>query len=372
MFQGHSPIVLLVTDPNGNQFGCTASPCTSESSPNFVNTLPSSEGPAVYNFTSNAITIDNAIIGIWTVQYTGTGASSPTPFKITAASCPQKNHDSKNKGHQEQGCFPTDPDDKPVTVTLLSGTVQGTETGSVTMYYNSDSSISNIISNFVPPQQSFSIGIGWVGSNLPGANHDAPPISDSAVVTFGPSSTSPCVIVTGTLSSTDQALVCETLLPQGITYDNMEFPYNITVMNIGGPGDIVQVSATITGGQPFALNDCVIGNLGNVCAIQPSFTAFTSDAAHQGGAMWTQTSTSQTSITWTANSQTILQHNSSNRDWQHWVWNWFLNWFCDQHNYNNNYYHQPNNNNNQQQNYEPNDLDSGDYVNMIIVINTCP
>lgn len=145
VIQGHSPIVLFVTDPYGHQIGCTAVPCTSTSSPNFSNSIPSSEGPAIYNFTSNSITIENASLGTWTAKYIGNGTNSLSPFTITGTSCPESNGDSHNKGHQEPGCPPADPDDKPVTVTLLSGTVQDNQTGSVTFIFNSNSSIGSIV-----------------------------------------------------------------------------------------------------------------------------------------------------------------------------------------------------------------------------------
>jgi hypothetical protein len=164
VIQGHSPIVLLATDPNGFQIGCTAVPCTSTSSTNFVNTIPASEGPASYNFTTNTISVGDATFGTWTLKYIGTGATTATPFTITATSCPETNGDSGNKGHQEPGCPPADPDDKPVTVTLLSGTVQGTQTGSVVFLFNSDSSIGSIMVSSEFPLGTLLAGVAPIGA----------------------------------------------------------------------------------------------------------------------------------------------------------------------------------------------------------------
>lgn len=166
VIQGHSPIVLLVRDPSGNRIGCTASPCTSSASPNFVDTIPPSEGPATYNFTSNSISIANSSPGTWTVKYTGTGATTSTPFKITGMTCPEKNGDSNNKGHQEPGCSPTDTDDKPVTVTLLNGTVKGTQTGSVQFSLNHNDSIKHVC------QDNDSASLGNALPNTPTLNQD--------------------------------------------------------------------------------------------------------------------------------------------------------------------------------------------------------
>jgi hypothetical protein len=89
IIQGHSPVVMLVTDPNGKQIGCTdwttAHPCNSDTSYYFVNTIPTPpEGPATYNFASNLINIPHPAIGVFTVEFFGTGTGS---YTITAASC---------------------------------------------------------------------------------------------------------------------------------------------------------------------------------------------------------------------------------------------------------------------------------------------
>jgi hypothetical protein len=82
--QGHSPIVLLVIDPYGHEIGCTNQPCTSTSSPYYVDTIPAAEGPAFYNFGANLVYVARPYIGTWTVKYTGTSSGT---FTITAADC---------------------------------------------------------------------------------------------------------------------------------------------------------------------------------------------------------------------------------------------------------------------------------------------
>jgi hypothetical protein len=92
IIHGHSPIVMLVTDPNGYQIGCTnwttAHPCNSDTSLYFVNNIPTGvpykEGPATYNFASNFINIPHPVVGVWTVQFFGTGSGT---YTITTSSC---------------------------------------------------------------------------------------------------------------------------------------------------------------------------------------------------------------------------------------------------------------------------------------------
>jgi hypothetical protein len=92
---GHSPIVLLVTDPSGNQFGCKTTSCTLSSvcsypceNTDFVNKISPT---ATYVFCPTnypncpSINIPNAETGTWTVQYIGTG---PGTTYITAELCP--------------------------------------------------------------------------------------------------------------------------------------------------------------------------------------------------------------------------------------------------------------------------------------------
>jgi len=100
--QGHSPIVLLVKDPNGNEFGCLGtSPltCTSTASSDFINQI-ASEGPS-YTFPGDPacaktdcpiITITNPIPGTWTVYYFSTLTSGSASTYITVTQC--TNHNS--------------------------------------------------------------------------------------------------------------------------------------------------------------------------------------------------------------------------------------------------------------------------------------
>jgi hypothetical protein len=148
VLQGHSPIVLLLTDPLGNQIGCVAVPCKSTTSHNFVDTIPSSEGPAYYFFSNNTIVIAEPILGTWTLQYLGSSGHKPAPFSLSATTCPETNGDDSNpnQGHNEPGCSNLtgilyDPDDSPVASTLLSGTVKMHQVGSISFVFNSDGSI---------------------------------------------------------------------------------------------------------------------------------------------------------------------------------------------------------------------------------------
>jgi hypothetical protein len=117
--QGHSPIVLLLTDPNGFQIGCTNVPCTSTGSTNFVDTIPASEGPAIYDFTTNTITITSPVTGTWTVEFIGTGTGT---FTITVTTFP-------NGG------------DTSVTLTIVSGSTSNGQVGSTTFTINADGTI---------------------------------------------------------------------------------------------------------------------------------------------------------------------------------------------------------------------------------------
>jgi hypothetical protein len=154
--QGHSPIVLLVTDPNGYQIGCDAVPCTSTSSPNFINTIPTgtpyNEGPATYDFTTNTITISNPVAGPWTVEYIGTSSGT---FTITVTSCPETGGATGGSGggQTESGCGNAG---NPLTLTLVSGTVTLGQTGSASLTYNADGTIT-LPSEGVPE---FPLGLG--------------------------------------------------------------------------------------------------------------------------------------------------------------------------------------------------------------------
>ncbi len=131
---------MLTTDPYGNQIGCTALPCTSTESPNFVNTIPDSEGPATYDFASNNITIANPFVGTWTVEYIGTGTGN---FTITATSCPVEEGPSIVTD-SALGC------EEPQTLTIVSGTVTAGQSGSGTLVLNDDGSMSQ--SSFTVPE----------------------------------------------------------------------------------------------------------------------------------------------------------------------------------------------------------------------------
>jgi hypothetical protein len=150
IIQGHSPIVMLVTDPYGNQIGCTAVPCTSTGSPNFVNTIPSSEAPATYDFPSNNVTITSPFIGTWTVETIGTGTGG---FTIIATSCPDDEIRTKN------GVLFCE---HPQTLTILSGSVTEGQSGSGTFALNQDGSMSQ--GSFTIPE--FPVGVPVVVSVL--------------------------------------------------------------------------------------------------------------------------------------------------------------------------------------------------------------
>ncbi|MDA4123088.1 MAG: hypothetical protein OK456_07915 [Thaumarchaeota archaeon] len=97
--QGHSPIVLLVVDPNGHEIGCLATNptgCTSTSSSDYRDYMPGSEG-ASYAFPGSPtcettdcplVTITNPTPGTWTVYYysTLTGSETGTTY-ITVNEC---------------------------------------------------------------------------------------------------------------------------------------------------------------------------------------------------------------------------------------------------------------------------------------------
>lgn len=148
VLQGHSPIVLFAKGPNDRGIGCVGVPCGGVNSINYVNNLTEAYGPSHYNFTTNTITVGEALAGTWTLYYFGTGGHQSAGFTLTGASCPETNGDDKNPnhGHYEPGCSNLtgklfDPDDKPVTVTLLTGTVTGGEVGSVSFTLNLDGTL---------------------------------------------------------------------------------------------------------------------------------------------------------------------------------------------------------------------------------------
>ena len=97
IIQGHSPIVLLVKDPNGNEYGCLGtSPltCTSTSSSDFIDQI-ASEGPS-YTFPTDPscattdcpiIAITNPTPGTWTVYYFSTLTSGSSSTYITVTQC---------------------------------------------------------------------------------------------------------------------------------------------------------------------------------------------------------------------------------------------------------------------------------------------
>lgn len=172
VLQGHSPIVLLLTDPNSGQFGCngvpTVLPCSSSASTwvGGVNgTLASSECPCNYSVSSTGVTtiiISNALAGPWTVTWFNTSASGS--FTITAYGCPEVPGGDTSSGvssgnHNEPGCDTfcppyvapgnslCDPDDTQVglVITLASGTVANTPTGGTGFTVNNDGSVSNLL-----------------------------------------------------------------------------------------------------------------------------------------------------------------------------------------------------------------------------------
>ena len=144
VIQGHSPINILVTDPNGNQTGCL-------NGNNFTN-IPTS----TYNgcgSTPQTVTIAEPTPGVYTVQWFSTlSGTEQGQFSITVTSCPQDNSDSSNSGHFEQACAPTDPDDtSTTTATIVTETsITGSASGSVTFTLNNDGSISQTPTTGVP------------------------------------------------------------------------------------------------------------------------------------------------------------------------------------------------------------------------------
>ncbi len=108
IIEGHSPITLLVTDPKGHEFGCTASNCSSMNSTNFVDKLPPYEcksqttNSCTYQFPTasdevTTITIPNPAPGPWNVTYFGTGALGAN-FTITIQNCPTSNGGNNQYG----------------------------------------------------------------------------------------------------------------------------------------------------------------------------------------------------------------------------------------------------------------------------------
>jgi len=129
---GHSPINILLTDPNGHEFGCTSSTCNYTT--NFVDTLPKSEcqingkGPAlclyIFPLTSGGTTnifIPNPAPGIWTVTYFGTGTGT---FTITG--CSSSVDSSTASSWSSSDWDSSDLCGKSSTITIASGTLTGT------------------------------------------------------------------------------------------------------------------------------------------------------------------------------------------------------------------------------------------------------
>lgn len=121
IIQGHSPIVILLTDPSGGQFGCKGVPTstycyynsTTDEASTFVNTLTPKEcGTSGCTFTSylntsdgsywSSISIPDPTPGTWTVTYYGYKTTGS--FTLVGLSCSEKNSDSGNSGHSEPGC----------------------------------------------------------------------------------------------------------------------------------------------------------------------------------------------------------------------------------------------------------------------------
>jgi hypothetical protein len=145
------PIVLLVIDPLGNEIGCTAVPCTSTSSPNYVNNIPAAEGPATYDFATNTILIEHPYVGTWTVDYIGTGTG---PFTITATTCPTSTTTTTTSSWTyapptflQQGCSIQQGNScDSVTVTLVTGSITPGQSGSTNFNMDTNGNIS-----FPPP-----------------------------------------------------------------------------------------------------------------------------------------------------------------------------------------------------------------------------
>jgi hypothetical protein len=99
--QGHSPIVLLVVDPNGHEYGCLGTApltCTSTASPDFINQIPS-ENPS-YTFPTDPVcsttdcpivNIQNPVPGKWTVYYFSTLTEGTASTYITVQDCSNGN-----------------------------------------------------------------------------------------------------------------------------------------------------------------------------------------------------------------------------------------------------------------------------------------
>jgi hypothetical protein len=161
---GHSPVTILLTDPDGNTFGCTGSGCYNlctnfnpclytNSHDDFVNNLANSGKNPVNNEyectpfcvyyvdfltapdPTTWIDIPNPIAGTWQITYysTLTGSSSTGEFTITASTCGENGKcsvmcDILNIFSPAR--FLCDYKDQPSgTLTVTTGTVTGSETG---------------------------------------------------------------------------------------------------------------------------------------------------------------------------------------------------------------------------------------------------
>jgi hypothetical protein len=134
VIQGHSPIDIVVTDPNHLQTGCV----NGKSVTNIPNSTFSGCGTE-----PETVTIADPIVGVYTVQYVGTGNGQ---FTITSVTCVENNHDSNNKGHSE--VCGSDPDDKIISEISFTGTASVGSTGITGFNLNSDGTLNSF--NTVP------------------------------------------------------------------------------------------------------------------------------------------------------------------------------------------------------------------------------
>jgi len=133
IIQGHSPINILLTDPNGHEFGCTSSTCTYKN--NFVDNLPKTECQidgkgltlCLYLFPIitggvTTIFIPNPAPGTWTVTYFGTGTGN---FTITGCS-PDVDPSTAGSWSDGSSYTPSNICGSGNIVTIAHGTLDGT------------------------------------------------------------------------------------------------------------------------------------------------------------------------------------------------------------------------------------------------------
>jgi hypothetical protein len=168
IIEAHSPVTLLLTDPNGNQFGCTSSTCSPFTHTNFIDTLPSSEcdvgfpkidlclylppPPSPPDGVTNVV-IPNPAPGVWHITYYGIGAGGT--FTITGLSCSGKSGDDLDKLWNWYGSYDWNKGSKDVfdfsdfcsgsSVTILSGSVSSGGSGGAAFGVNTDGTL------FLPP-----------------------------------------------------------------------------------------------------------------------------------------------------------------------------------------------------------------------------